>query len=73
MPRKPTGRPPGRPRNPVAADAHCYVRMSKAERERVEAAATRAWEGSPMTGKLSVAQWLLRAGLAEAERVLGGK
>lgn len=73
MPRKPTGRPPGRPRNTTPADAHCYVRMTGEQRALVERAAEQAHARSPMTGKLSVAQWLLTAGVAAAEAELGKK
>ena len=44
--------------------------MTSEERTLIERAADRAWEAAPMTGKLSVAQWLLRAGVAEATRIL---
>lgn len=52
-------------------DAHCYVRMSSADRELVERACEHAWGGSTTTNKKSVAQWLLAAGLAAAKEELG--
>lgn len=73
MPRKPTGKPPGRPKGDRDADAHCYVRMTSEERQTIERASDAAVANNPMAGKLSVAQWLLRAGLVEARKVLGQK
>jgi hypothetical protein len=73
MPRPKTGKPPGRPKNKVAKDAHVYVRMTSAERDRIEKAAGEKAAADPMTGQLSVAQWLLKAGLAAADATLGSK
>jgi hypothetical protein len=53
-----------------STDTACLVRMTRAQRERLEEAVKKSAEGKPGL-KPVVARFLLEVGLAEADRILG--